>query len=179
MRQKNSCSVFIRRDPFEWWRHHTSTYINKHDSTRESDTHRSTVVRSWNSKSFECPILRDRKMLTQVTIWQGNFVWTLMHLAHVKWQSVIMKDFHCIPSCSFNLRRMTSKTYHSVAGNMAYKTIHSLLLSHPPRRINTSLPPTLSLPSCWFKRCVLSVEIVFSWSHMCHEAEKMYFCTWY
>jgi hypothetical protein len=36
----------------------------------------------------------------------------------------------------------------SVVGNVAYKTIPSLLLSHPPRGSNTSLPPTLSRPSC-------------------------------
>ena len=78
------------------------------------------------------------------------------------------KICHCIPSCSLNLCPMPSKTYHSVAGNVTYKAIPSLLLPHPPSGSFVSLPPTLSRPSCWFKRCVLWVEIAFSWSQVRH-----------
>ena len=69
-----------------------------------------------------------------------------------------------MPSSSLNLRQIPSKMYHSVAGNVAYKAIPSLLLPHPPRGSYASLPPTLSRPSCRVKGCVLSVKISFSWS---------------
>ena len=72
-----------------------------------------------------------------------------------------------------------SKTYHSVAGNVVYKDIPSLLLPHPLRRSNTSLPPTLSRPSCRFKRCILHVKISFCWSQVRHShgQQKLYLST--
>ena len=73
-----------------------------------------------------------------------------------------------IDSCSLGLRQMAAKIYHSAARNKAYKAIPSLLLPRPLRRSNTSLPPTLSRPSCRFKRCVLHVKISFCWSQVRH-----------
>ena len=54
------------------------------------------------------------------------------------------------PAPSTYLPRMPFKTYHSVAGNVAYKVMLSLLLPHPPRGSYASLPPTFSRPSCIF-----------------------------
>ena len=74
---------------------------------------------------------REWKKLTRAPICQGNLVQCLIPFSYVKWQ---IGNFHCIPSCSLNLCQMSSKTYHSVAGNVTYKDIPSLLLPHPPHR---------------------------------------------